>query len=239
MVWGSGCFFSLGLSPTSQPWGRAAGLMLAWSPAEAEDRITFHSPRPLGQLLWVFPDPVEWQRPLKQQLPTCTEERGTQAENLHHGHPMDQGCYKAKRVTKPRCAQMCLRSVCRWQHMCDLSLQLLLLLPFLLRSLATDAAGSVSNPRLLLQRIPATTQPISALISSPRTPGDATRQWRGQGLCSAKHPSPRTHYANVQGKAPNASARMEWKGCSASLSHHNHTPTASSLWHQLLEQPAL
>lgn len=81
-------------------------------------------------------------------------------------------------------AQTCLRSVCRWQYTCDLSLQLLLLLPFLLRSLATDAAGPVSNPWLLLQRTPATTQPISALISSPRTPGDATRQWRGQGLFS-------------------------------------------------------
>lgn len=26
---------------------------------------------------WVFPNPVEWQRPLKQQLPTCTEETAT------------------------------------------------------------------------------------------------------------------------------------------------------------------
>lgn len=76
----------------------------------------------------------------------------TAASNLHW-----RNCYKAERVPEPRCAQMCLRSLCRWQHMCDLSLQLLLLLPFLLQSLAIDAAGPVSNPWLLLQRTPATT----------------------------------------------------------------------------------
>ena len=42
-----------------------------------------YTPSPLSELLWVSPNPTERWRPLKQQLSTCTEKTGIQADSLH------------------------------------------------------------------------------------------------------------------------------------------------------------
>lgn len=44
-----------------------------------------YTPSPLSVLRWVSPNPMERWRPLNQQLSTCTEKTGIQADSLH-GH---------------------------------------------------------------------------------------------------------------------------------------------------------
>lgn len=69
---------SLGQDPPRQLWGRAAGPISAWSPADTRFTASHppHDP-PLAGLLWVATNPTERWRPLEEQLSTCTEKTGT------------------------------------------------------------------------------------------------------------------------------------------------------------------
>ena len=90
---------SLGLSPTSQLWGQAAGLFLARALATAP--YPTHD-LPLGELLWVSPNPPQRRRPRHQQLSSRTEETGSPAASQHGHPPAQQARCKAKMLPKPR-----------------------------------------------------------------------------------------------------------------------------------------
>lgn len=203
-----------------------------WSPAEAEDRITLHSPPTLCELLWVFPTQRSGRGHLKQQLPACAEKIGTQAEKLHHEHLMLQGMLQGKES-----AQTCLQSVCRWKHMCDLSLQLFCspfscnpLPQMLLALLATHGSCCRGSKLPCSQFLLLST--LQEFLEMPQ----GSKETKDSIQPNSHHPKPTMPMPRAKLPRP----QHTWNGkdvlqaCPTTITHQQPAPSGTSCWSSLL-----